>query len=1162
MGADVCLLYEEFHEHFRKFEQWHIQQRTACLRAKYEGSLRALFRDLQPDPRNGIEHIWKERHYTILAVDSQTGQLHLDEEIPVDFDFVWLHQGHQVNITNIEGDLCTISGACCIEPGDELTQRIFVHELHDLMKLFQQYWQPRWNQLQAVSASDWERITAFAQAFMPTCSFEVAPLNLHSWRRTVATSKPQAARGADGFSREDLQHVPDSFLQPFLDMLNAVEETDTAWPQQFRLALVLGLAKHEQAHEENHFRPINLFSLCYRTWARLRTKEIIRQMSDHIPPEALGFLPHRETAEVWLTLQSYIEVMLQLQQPFCGMSTDLQKAFNCIGREQVFMIAAHVGIPDRLLRPWKKFLSSFTRRFEIRTHVGDELQSTSGFPEGCPLSIVAMLCVNWTYHVYMHAFCPRVTAYSFVDNLTLASLDPALIANAYFALRTICALFGLTTDDSKTYVWGLTLRVRKLLCQLGFPCLQDASELGGAMTYGLAVRNRALRQRGANLSIKWDKLKRSFAPQLQKYAILPKVFWPKALHGAVNCLVSDGYAHTLRKQAVKALKANGAGSNPYLRLSLSDDVCNDPGYYQLEQCVLTFKRILLKSPDMLPLWQIRMRGYQGTYLPGPFSRLLQCLGVIGWMIQEPPWLLDHEQRDLDLLTVDTHFLRMTLRDAWFQFVASNARHKTMCDLHGLDEYLTLLDAKQLSSHHRALVSALHSGAFISDAEHSKYDAEKPAVCSHCLCPDTRAHWLQCPRFASLRAQIDDWPLTLDQLPACTLNHLLVPRQSIAVQWRSALWSMEDRSTSFCCISPPGVLNHLFVDGACTRPNHHPLKLASWAVVNATMGMAIALGPLTGLLQSISRAELTALVTAIRWAGHHQVRCCIWSDSQSTVQTALLIQRLGYIPNDLRNRDLWQAFWDAMQHCLDLQLWIRWVPSHLPRHLAEDPFEDWVIQWNGHADAMAAEAHCSRPQSFWQLFAEYEAHLDWWASHLRPLRKFYLQVAEAKQISRDQPTNSIVIDLTEEDAETSPDSAAASHLLEDELPINWQVTCRQMITKVPAAFVIDLITWWCDVEILGDKVQVLSEVELVFALILTPAFCFPFQLDGSSTWEFREVGKLFQKPTLSKLLKTVQFALKSIYDIFPQVAIRRPSKPDTGLGLYKSFCGVRLNEDLR
>ena len=241
------------------------------------------------------------------------------------------------------------------------------------------------------------------------------------------------------------------------------------------------------------------------------------------------------------------------------------------------------------------------------------------------------------------------------------------------------------------------------------------------MTYGLAVRNRALRQRGANLSIKWDKLKRSFAPQLQKYAILPKVFWPKALHGAVNCLVSDGYAHTLRKQAVRALKANGAGSNPYLRLSLSDDVCNDPGYYQLEQCVLTFKRILLKSPDMLPLWQIRMRGYQGTYLPGPFSRLLQCLGVIGWMIQEPPWLLDHEQRDLDLLTVDTHFLRMTLRDAWFQFVASNARHKTMCDLHGLDEYLTLLDAKQLSSHHRALVSALHSGAFISDAEHSKYD---------------------------------------------------------------------------------------------------------------------------------------------------------------------------------------------------------------------------------------------------------------------------------------------------------------------------------------------------------------------------------------------------------------------------------------------------------
>ena len=82
-----------------------------------------------------------------------------------------------------------------------------------------------------------------------------------------------------------------------------------------------------------------------------------------VPPEALGFLPRRETTEVWLHLQAHIEVMLMYQQDYCGLLTDLKRAFNHIGRDQVFMIAEHVGIPCPFLNPWKKFLHVFERRF-------------------------------------------------------------------------------------------------------------------------------------------------------------------------------------------------------------------------------------------------------------------------------------------------------------------------------------------------------------------------------------------------------------------------------------------------------------------------------------------------------------------------------------------------------------------------------------------------------------------------------------------------------------------------------------------------------------------------------------------------------------------------------------------------------------------------------
>ena len=117
---------------------------------------------------------------------------------------------------------------------------------------------------------------------------QAEPLTMHSWRKTVHCFKPKAARGPDGFDKKEMKFVPDSYLEQVLSMFQAIEDTDVEWPQQLLLGLVIGLAKHDLAHEESHFRPINLFSMWYRAWARLRTKEMIQQLSSLMPPEILA----------------------------------------------------------------------------------------------------------------------------------------------------------------------------------------------------------------------------------------------------------------------------------------------------------------------------------------------------------------------------------------------------------------------------------------------------------------------------------------------------------------------------------------------------------------------------------------------------------------------------------------------------------------------------------------------------------------------------------------------------------------------------------------------------------------------------------------------------------------------------------------------------------
>ena len=107
---------------------------------------------------------------------------------------------------------------------------------------------------------------------------------------------------------------------------------------------------------------------------------MIRQIAQYMPPEALGFLPHRETAELWLLLQGQIEVMLAYGDTLGGLSSDMKRAFNHIGRKQVFHLGHHLGFPDALMNAWHKFLSSFVRRFDIRGCLGDQIMSNSGFP--------------------------------------------------------------------------------------------------------------------------------------------------------------------------------------------------------------------------------------------------------------------------------------------------------------------------------------------------------------------------------------------------------------------------------------------------------------------------------------------------------------------------------------------------------------------------------------------------------------------------------------------------------------------------------------------------------------------------------------------------------------------------------------------------------------
>ena len=76
---------------------------------------------------------------------------------------------------------------------------------------------------QEVEADHWQRVFDFTNAFLPAGSYQVPPLTPAMWIAAVRRFKPRAARGPDGYARQDLLQMPLERVCQLLELLTKVE---------------------------------------------------------------------------------------------------------------------------------------------------------------------------------------------------------------------------------------------------------------------------------------------------------------------------------------------------------------------------------------------------------------------------------------------------------------------------------------------------------------------------------------------------------------------------------------------------------------------------------------------------------------------------------------------------------------------------------------------------------------------------------------------------------------------------------------------------------------------------------------------------------------------------------------------------------------------------
>ncbi|CAE6971394.1 Pol [Symbiodinium sp. CCMP2592] len=1083
----ACLLHEDFRSNFRKLESWHMRNRARILDAKYDKSLAQIYTELRDPAPEQVDTLQIRREYAILASDPSSAQLHLERPPDLRGTSTWTLDGSPVSFQSVDADVCSLAVDGVLE-GSELEQVQTLSSVADLHREFVSLWAPRWQQHAGTTPSDWRRFLDFAAAYLPAFSFDLPDIDVSTWNRALRRFRPRAARGPDGWARDDLLHLPRARTLELLGFLHSLELQDRPWPKQLVTGFVCLLCKGNGRLDANGFRPLCLFSIVYRTWAGIRARQSLAALRQLVPEGLLGFVPGRTAAELWYSVQMEVELSILGGTSLLGYSTDIIKAFNSLPRIPLMSLASQLGCPRRLLRPWCSFLEVNERRFMIRQEVSCAVLSTSGFPEGCPLSPLAMVFADCAYHAYMREFAPSIRVLSYVDNYAGTAHSAAALLHAFNLVRCFIDMLRLQLDESKTFVWATNAADRSALASTGLTVSSGARELGGIMSFSSAVRNAPLRARFKALAPLWGKLRRSRAPVVLKLLALPAKFWARALHGIAGVPVSIAELHSLRTAAANAIGIRPGGSSSMLRLSLAEPSTADPGFYQLLQCVLDIRRMSHKVSNFLAAWRLFYKLRDGRPLHGPLNKLAEVLAQIGWAILEPPQVLDHDGLCHDLISLPEPSLRRMLQQAWLRFVAFQHQHRhSMADLRGIDLALLRACQRSLSALDLSRLSAIQSGAFWCGQQQARFDLCQNGLCARCGVEDSVEHRIRhCPRFAEARTGhewvLDQW----DSLPVSLTHHLLPSQNPFLPALRQQLLCIADTTGCFFSSGSGSGWQFLFTDGSCSEFGHGDFALAGWGLILANTGAAIACGQVPGLTQSAPRAEILAMTAAVRWALYTGHCCIVWTDADNVRNGVVHIQECGGIPGGA-DADLWCTLRDLLSQVDPRRFLVRHTPSHLDVKLTESPLEDWLAVHNDHADRLAGVANNNRSYAFREVHQQAVGYHDNLLRVLLALRAIFFGVAERTQVG--------ALTSGPEDEETvhlpPPGLVVERPLdLEDTLPVNWVNIVSASNTGLPSSFVRELCSFLFHLDAESDAAYRLSWLELVFVLHCSGQYFYP------------------------------------------------------------------------
>ena len=984
---------------FRSFEQELRRTSSLYARQRRAQNPNLIFQDIRSHPVKGVEVLLKTTTGCIAEVRQEDCSLVLEQPLQLDCDKPILCQGNPLQVIHHEGDCLWLHSVDQLQPGMTIAQSNHAGTTEELFALFLRVWKDMWGRHENVPVDRWKVILDFARDKLPRVDLSWPSLDAVSLERCIARKKKTTTAGLDGVTIEDLRSMCPAALANFAAIFAEAESTGAS-PTQMLAGRVTCLAKVDDPIDALDFRPITVLGLLFRCWGTHHAKQAIRKLDEHLPQGLFGSRPTRYAGQVWSHLLWSIELAYENALPLSGIIADIRKAFHYLPRQVVFEACAILGLPFPLLIAWAGALGHMPRRFQFHGSISAPAFSTCGLPEGCALSCLGMIVVDTLFHKWMLHHFPMCQPLSYVDDWQILVADPQRIHAVFAELERFVSELDLLLDSKKTHTWSIQAEGRAILRDQGFCSVHSSKNLGAHVQYTRQHTNKTLTARLATVAPLWAKLRLSASPYSLKVRAILVAAWPRAMHGIAAVTVSLQAFQTLRAGALRGIREDGIGSNAHVQLGLVEQPSLDPQFWAIVQ---TFRltRDCGHAERVEPLLATLAAGRVSLPSNTITQTLLHRIQILGWHVSSGGMLCDLFGI-FSLFEVSITELLLRMEYQWTFVVSQSVSHRPCfagldrCDPRATRAWLSTLEVSD-----RALFRKVLNGTHITQ-DGKKYCQEaSDDICPYCECSDSRYHrFWECDRFHEFRKHLspEERAVICDLPPAVTgCGWSLAP--TTMVEWNAHFVSLPDVLLPRLR-EPASETIHLFTDGSCVDQHAPELRFAAWALIRAANcgsqiqhATVVAAQPLRGLLQSAIRAEIFAVLQALRHTAEHGGVVMIWTDSDAVVRKFRRISAGHLVRMNSSHSDLWLEISQLLHDARAPRL-ITHVFAHRCIDLAENFLQEWCFLHNHLADQNAVHANYARDKPFRLLRGRHQAALRFTSHYNSLVQRVQLAISQA------------------------------------------------------------------------------------------------------------------------------------------------------------------------